>query len=59
MWLSQYLSSVLYGVRPRDPSTLVGVTLVLLVVAAVATALPAYRAAKTDPMEALRYSELR
>ena len=54
MSLARYLSSVLYGVRPRDPVTLVGVSLVLLAVAAVATALPAYRAAKTDPMEALR-----
>ena len=52
--LGRYLSSVLYGVRPRDPLTLLGVSLVLLAVAAVATALPAYRAAKTDPVEALR-----
>jgi ABC-type antimicrobial peptide transport system permease subunit len=54
MWLARYLSSVLYGVRPRDPFTLVGVSLMLLAVAAVATALPAYRAAKTDPVDALR-----
>ena len=54
MSLDRYLSSVLYGVRPRDPMTLVGVSLVLLAVAAAATALPAYRAAKTDPVDALR-----
>jgi ABC-type antimicrobial peptide transport system permease subunit len=54
MSLGRYLSSVLYGVRPRDPVTLLGVSLVLLAVAAVATALPAYRAAKTNPVEALR-----
>jgi putative ABC transport system permease protein len=54
MSLGRYFSSVLYGVRPRDPATLAGASLVLLAVAAVATALPAYRAAKTDPVEALR-----
>ena len=54
MSLTRYLSSVLYGVRPRDPMTLAGVSLVLLAVAAIATALPAYQAAKTDPVEALR-----
>ena len=54
MSLTRYLSSVLYGVRPRDPVTLAGVSLVLLAVAAIATALPAYQAAKTDPVEALR-----
>jgi predicted permease len=52
--LARYLSSVLYGVRPRDPLTLAGVSLVLLLVAAIAIALPARRAARTDPMEALR-----
>jgi putative ABC transport system permease protein len=54
MFLDRYFSIVLYGVRPRDPATLAGTSLVLLAVAAVATALLAYRAAKTDPVEALR-----
>ena len=54
MFLDRYFSRVLYSVRPRDPATLAGASLVLLAVAAVATALPAYRAAKTDPVEALR-----
>jgi putative ABC transport system permease protein len=52
--LTRYLSSVLYGVRPRDPLTLAGVSLALLLVAAAAIAMPARRAAQTDPMEALR-----
>ncbi len=52
--LTRYLSSVLYGVRPRDPLTLAGVSLALLLVAAAAIAMPARRAARTDPMEALR-----
>lgn len=58
MFLDRYFSSVLYGVRPRDPATLAGASLVLLA-AAVATAWPAYRAAKTDPVEALREAALR
>jgi hypothetical protein len=58
MFLNRYFSSVLYGVRPRDPATLAGASLVLLA-AAVATAWPAYRAAKTDPVEALREAALR
>ncbi|HEV2447746.1 MAG TPA: ADOP family duplicated permease, partial [Candidatus Sulfopaludibacter sp.] len=52
--LARYLSSVLYQVRPRDPLTLLGVSVVLLVVGALAIAAPARRAARTDPMEALR-----
>ena len=52
--LARYLSSVLYQVRPRDPLTLALASLLLLAVAALAMAVPARRAARTDPMEALR-----
>lgn len=51
---SKLIASVLYGVAPRDPAVLGGVALVLLVVAAVASALPAWRASRADPMDALR-----
>jgi len=52
--LGRYLASVLYGVRANDPVTLVTVSAVLLAVAGCATFLPARRAARTDPMAALR-----
>ncbi len=52
--MSRLISSLLYGIAPHDPVTLGGVTLGLLVVAAVASWLPAMRAARIDPIEALR-----
>jgi putative ABC transport system permease protein len=48
------LSKVLYGVAPHDAITFVVVPLVLIVVAAVACAVPASRAARIEPLRALR-----
>jgi ABC-type antimicrobial peptide transport system permease subunit len=53
--LTHFLSSLLYGVKPNDPSTFVAVALLLIAVAFLASYIPAWRAAKVDPMIALRY----
>lgn len=48
------LESLLFGVDPHDPTTYVGVTAVLVVVAAAASLVPALRASHVDPVETLR-----
>jgi len=52
---AQAAKSLLYGLQPRDPLTLVAAVLVLSAVAAFSSFLPAYRASKLDPLIALRY----
>ncbi|MEY2882020.1 MAG: Macrolide export ATP-binding/permease protein MacB [Verrucomicrobiota bacterium] len=52
--LSGYLKTLLYEVSPTDPRAYAAVSALLLVVAALACWLPARRAAKIDPMAALR-----
>jgi putative ABC transport system permease protein len=48
------IESQLYGVKPRDPATLVVVALSLLVIAILASYIPARRATRVDPLTALR-----
>jgi ABC-type antimicrobial peptide transport system permease subunit len=48
------MSSVLYGVAPRDPVVLGGVAVILTIVAGVASLVPARRATKIDPRLSLR-----
>jgi putative ABC transport system permease protein len=49
------LASIVYGVPVRDPATFVAVAIALSVVALAACLIPARRAAKVDPIVALRY----
>jgi putative ABC transport system permease protein len=53
--LTTFLEKLLYGVRPNDPATLICAALLLSAVALFASYLPARRATKIDPLEALRY----
>jgi putative ABC transport system permease protein len=52
---AQAAKSLLYGLKPRDPLTLVAAVVVLSAVAAFASFWPAYRASKLDPLIALHY----
>jgi predicted permease len=52
--LTQFMKSLLFGVSPFDPITYTAIPLVLIVAAAIASYLPARRAASVDPVEALR-----
>jgi predicted permease len=53
--LARWVNALLFGVKPNDPATLALAALGLLAVAVVAAYIPARRAAKVDPMLALRY----
>jgi predicted permease len=53
-WLSRFLRNQLFGVAPTDPATFAGVAAVLMGVCVVASLVPALRAARANPLIALR-----
>jgi ABC-type antimicrobial peptide transport system permease subunit len=55
LWASRFVATLLYGLEPRDPVTLIGAAVVLATVAALAAWLPAWRASRIDPAVVLRY----
>lgn len=52
--VGRYLEGLLFGLEPADPSTALRALLALLVIAGLASILPAYRAARVNPLTALR-----
>jgi ABC-type antimicrobial peptide transport system permease subunit len=52
--VTRLLRALLFGVTPGDPVALIGSATILLIVAAVASAVPAWRASRLDPISALR-----
>ena len=54
-WLTRFLASQIWGVSVRDPWTFTGVLVLIVIVGFAACVLPARRAARVDPMTALRW----
>jgi predicted permease len=54
LWASRFVSTLLYGLQPRDPSTLAIAAVLLLIIGALAGWAPAWRAATLDPARVLR-----
>ena len=54
-FIGQVLTKFLFGVRPRDPITLIAAAGLVLLISFIAVYVPARRAAKMDPLVALRY----
>jgi predicted permease len=54
LWLAKFVGTLLYGLEPRDTTTLVTAIVVMLVIGTVAAFIPAWRAARIEPVEVLR-----
>jgi len=56
LWASRFVGTLIYGLEPRDPVTLLGAVVALAVIAGLAAWLPARRAVRIDPAAVLRES---
>jgi putative ABC transport system permease protein len=56
VWAAKFVATLLYGLQPRDPATIVASASVLAAVGALAGWVPAYRASRIDPAQVLRDS---
>jgi ABC-type lipoprotein release transport system permease subunit len=54
LWATQFVSTLLYGLQPRDPVTLAAAIVILTVIGAGAGWLPARRASRIDPARVLQ-----
>ena len=54
LWSSQFIAPLLYGLQPRDPSTVVTAIVVLVMVGTLAGWIPAHRASRVDPARVIR-----
>jgi putative ABC transport system permease protein len=54
LWAAHFVSTLLYGLAPRDPATFIGAALVLIVIGGLAGLVPAARASRIDPARVLR-----
>jgi ABC-type antimicrobial peptide transport system permease subunit len=54
LWVSQLMRGLLHDVRPSDPLTFMAVGVLLSIIAAVASFVPAWRAARVDPVVVLK-----
>jgi putative ABC transport system permease protein len=54
-WVTKFIATLLYGVKPTDSATLITAAAVLVGCTVLACALPARRASRTDPASALRF----
>jgi hypothetical protein len=52
---ARFAKALLYGLAPNDPAAMIAASVVLLIASLVAAFIPSYRAAKTDPLIALRH----
>jgi len=54
LWLTRFMSTLLISVAPTDPPTFAATAILFLLISGLASALPAYRAARVDPIQGIR-----